>query len=243
MIAKQDIEEIKRDLVTLEIAQELGTNKFINLNGTAIDAQDRASFFQRNNDFLKNIRSKKQRNGFLFVPKKERVHFDGFVEYRRLPSSLILYFVPFIDPDDVCRVGSGGCVSIMTDRGLCWFCVMSDPLSKVQDSSIAQDSLFVVKDHAIRRAIERSPIKNYEMALGMILWAMFKTKRIEHTPLGLKMQEDNKLIIRTATRVIYSSFGKVVGTRFNTAFYKGQGLVLINTYLSDDMYVRGEFDI
>jgi hypothetical protein len=113
------------------------------------------------------------------------------------------------------------------------------------DAFIAGDGFFIIKDHAIRRAIIRSPIKDYEMALGMIMWAAFKAERIEHTAINVP-DMTNALVQQdtTAARVIYSSFGKVVGTRFNSRTDRAfsMGMVLINTYLSNDMYVRGEYD-
>lgn len=248
---------VERDSVTMQIASKSFLNKFgatqdaqrsRSLNVDYRDFAKHLTFLHSIKDYLKSIRSKEMQNRTLFVPKAEQSAFDGKFFFRQGADKTYIA-VPFISKKGTCHVACCDCMSIKSDRGLCWMCSPKDlyASSNNKPAFFAGDWFILIKDHAVRRAMERSPIKTYEAALSMILWAMFKAERsVSESMLVVDPVSPHDGDVVDASTVVYSSFGKLVGTRFTDSLHskakRGAAIVLINTYLTDEMLARGEMD-
>lgn len=182
------------------------------------------------------------RKSKLFVPKRVAVNFDGCIRHTRTGLGNIALVIPFRDDADDWHVVSVECLSVRTIRGRGFLCFAKDTTAW-KSFRFKSDAVWLVRDHAIRRCVERSPIKNYEAALGTILWAILKAKRKEglSTRLVPQTDEDGNAGEVKASNAVYESFGNIIGTRFviygdrARSASERNALVVVHTWLSCDM--------
>ena len=183
-------------------------------------------------DFLRcKVGDKKK----IIVPNSHRGIYDGNILHRQI--GLTLHFIiPVINNEGETKLVWSDCYNIKTDRGLCWVCLNQHfiEITKGKLNFVTKDGFIVVKDHAIRRVIERSPIKAYESALGFILWSMAKNK-VRYSD-SMEIEGDCTIVKKaTATHVEYKNHGRIVGTRFQERESKIRAaIVLINTYILEN---------
>jgi hypothetical protein len=187
--------------------------------------------------------------GKLFVPRRVVTNLDGNIRHARFGVDIALV-IPFLDIDDKWHIIAVECLAVRTKRGRGFVCLADNPAGwRNKHFYHKSDAIWFIRDHAIRRCVDRSPIKCYEAALGTILWALLKAKRRE----GLATRLVGSSFILNgesrkgyneikASNAIYEGFGNIVGTRFVVyglckarSDAERKALVLIHTWLSQDM--------
>lgn len=187
-----------------------------------------------------------QKGKGVFVPRRTATNLDGYIRHARVGADIALV-IPFLDAENNWRIIAVECISVQSSRGRGYIC-LSEDLAAWKKTSFyhKSDALWFVRDHAIRRCVDRSPIKNYEAALGTILWAILKAKRKEGLPMRLLCHRYVDGVLKTqevkASNAVYESFGNIIGTRFVVyregkarAASERKAFVLVTTWLSQDM--------
>jgi hypothetical protein len=233
--------DTERDVKTFMIA----FREFVKKQAYMTPEEDRAnwdlvdSVMLKIKDWLMDHRCKITQKGKLFITNRLKDQFDGLIRHER-GKKVISYAIPFVK-DGEYRLAVCECTPVHTDRGLCYICTHDDVARiffnrNYRNRYVGGNNVIIVKDHAIRRAIERSPIKGYDAALGMILWSTFKGTLVEKGSESIVSSPDGREVRCIISNAIYTSFGKIAGTRL-TAFDDSRplGILVINTYLSEDM--------
>ena len=189
-------------------------------------------------ELLEQMRCKTTEKRELFVPKKELYAFDNLVLVDRVGSELIAIVGAVKDKP---RLVYYECYPIKTDRGFCYFCKPVDITrlikapGKKTDFAVGYIAV-IIKDHAIRRMMERKGVTSYDNALGQILRMVFKgTKDEAAVTLAMSDRDaaENKRLL--ATEISYTFEGKLVGTRVSAVENLDKRIIIINTYLSQSM--------
>jgi hypothetical protein len=172
----------------------------------------------------------------IFVPGATRPSFDGNILFRQVDMSLH-FIIPLINMGNQTKLAWADCYTITTDRGLCLLCLVQNFAGvnkNCKPNFLTADGFVIIKDHAIRRVIERSPIKNYESAAGFILWSVLKNNVSTTEPIEI-FSDAETMKNATASYVEYSHHGRTVGTRFREKSGNVRtNVVLINTYLGEN---------
>lgn len=190
--------------------------------------------------WCKSLGSKMAKNGDLFVPNRSKKVFDGHVFYEKgeLQDAIV---ISYVDGKDKYRFVGVNAYKVKTERGFCWSCEFFDlscgSAKRMSRSDVCVHGRMFIKDHAVRRAMERSPIKDYENALGLILWTILKGDLYAGKPLLARVSgTPERPEYCTIAPFTYSLFGRVAGSLITTPDrlgYRGQGIRihLVSTYL------------
>jgi len=133
------------------------------------------------------------------------------------------------------------CQKLVSTRGLCWVCmpyVTNKALGRNPTVGFQGDVLLIVKEHAVHRAMERSPFKDYDRALGMILWTALVAEYHEEN--GEDINPPLLNLFTYMANCCYKRFGRLVGTSLylkdlppELSESENKRVVLINTYMTD----------
>lgn len=181
---------------------------------------------------LKNSGVKKCRGGGFFFPKKVEGSLDGKMFTSNASDGRIIAIIMAIKLKDRWDVVGIIVEKVMTDRGLCLVCI---PSSLTEKGSILEKKVIIVKDHCVRRAMERSPFKLYEEALGAITWIILKADAETNGDVVVGRIKNHIKGVETkhAHHFTCELYGKIVGTSVD--MNRGVSVLIANTYLSEDM--------